>query len=408
MRAFFVLTRKIMNPTPILPFGLNYIVDTIKSFAPQPAQAFGEDYTGPTGSIPKVVIGEGPAYQEKQIYPQLYPASTSTTTPATTTTTPTNTTNTGSTGNTSGINLKDPNANPGPNYFWDSSDGWKLKDGGSSDINSEINKIYQDSINYLSGLEGNARNDYQASLDTTNQAYNLAETQSNDSYNQVLNSYNENQTDLEASKRSALSDAIRAYNALAQQSQSRFGGGSSAGEAVGELAKQEYFKQQGLTQQSYLKQERDIVNQKAALELQHKQFKDNLALEKQNNENELKRKLDTTLSQIQLQKNMTEQAKAEARISAIKESMNQARQIELAFTERAATVRESVYEKMAELDGNYNKLLELANQYESGQYFNTSNPYSNSNLMASASTGGNAYNYAYKNKSSDDDENPFN
>ena len=76
--------------------------------------------------------------------------------------------------------------------------------------------------NYASGIEKTAAESAQLTGDTTEQQT---------AFNKII--------------RSAYEEAVRAFNALNQQRVSRFGGGSSAGQAVGELAQQEFFRQQG-------------------------------------------------------------------------------------------------------------------------------------------------------------------
>lgn len=50
---------------------------------------------------------------------------------------------------------------------------------------------------------------------------------------------------------SAYEQAVNDYKALAQQGRVRFGGASSAGRAIGEIAQREYFKQSGQVQQTH-------------------------------------------------------------------------------------------------------------------------------------------------------------
>src|SRR3990167_718371 len=76
--------------------------------------------------------------------------------------------------------------------------------------------------NYASGIEKTAAESAQLTGDTTEQQT---------AFNKII--------------RSAYEEAVRAFNALNQQRVARFGGGSSAGGAVGELAQQEFFRQQG-------------------------------------------------------------------------------------------------------------------------------------------------------------------
>lgn len=59
---------------------------------------------------------------------------------------------------------------------------------------------------------------------------------------------------IEQNKESALQSAVRAYNALKQQSQATFGQGSSTGPALNELAQSEYLRSTGGIQQAYARQ----------------------------------------------------------------------------------------------------------------------------------------------------------
>lgn len=64
----------------------------------------------------------------------------------------------------------------------------------------------------------------------------------------------QDQTYLGEEKQSALQAAIRAYNALNQQRQARFGGSTSAGQAVGELATQEFFRSNADMEKTYARE----------------------------------------------------------------------------------------------------------------------------------------------------------
>lgn len=52
-------------------------------------------------------------------------------------------------------------------------------------------------------------------------------------------------------KESAYSEAVRYFNAIQQRAKAQFGRGNSAGQAIGELGNQEFFKNQGNIEQSY-------------------------------------------------------------------------------------------------------------------------------------------------------------
>lgn len=282
--------------------------------------------------------------------------------------------------------------------------------GGNPDqrLIDEINSMYSNSMNYLGQLEGNAKSDYETALGITNQSYGLAKQQSQAGYQQNLSALDTNQQELDTNKRSALSDAIRAYNALKQQRISRFGGGSSAGEAVGELANQEYFRQQGGIEKVYASEAGKIRQSITQLNLMQKNYEDQLALQQQEALAGLKTELNNKLAQIQGMRVETENAKSQMRLSAIQDSINRAQNIKLGFQERAASIREAVYSKQAELTGNYNQLLAMADAYDAGQYYDpyTTNAYSGADLSQRGQGSTPAYRFnPYSGE--DDDENPF-
>lgn len=313
----------------------------------------------------------------------------------------------------SGTNLHDPNANPGDGYWWDaSSEGgvWKRKSsGGGSDNSSllaQIEAIYNPGIQSLNTLEQNANQQYGSSVDSTKKAYEQALLHSQEGYQQNLTALGDNETELGQSRRSALNEAIASYNALDQARQSRFGGGSSAGGAVGELARKEFFRQQGGIETQFMNQVRDLTRQKSALSLQQKQYEDTNELQKQEALSALKSELNQKLAQIQASRGEIESAKAAMRMNVIQDSINRAQSIQLAFNERAASIREAVATKQAELDGNYGRLLQLAQQYDSGQYFEpyAENTYAGYDLSA-APTQSTKYNF--NPNASEDEDNPF-
>lgn len=304
----------------------------------------------------------------------------------------------------------DRNANPGEGWFFDAADGWKRSGGGggNSSLLAEIEKIYSPGIQNLANLERNAQEQYGSAVDSTEKAYQQALEHSRQGYEQNLTAINDNQTELSQSKKSALEDAIRAYNALDQARQARFGAGSSAGQAVGELARTEFFRQQGGIETQFVNQVRDLTRQKSALSLQQKQYEDQNELQKNEALSALKSELNQKLSQIQASRGELESAKAAARLNVVQDAMNRAQSIQLAFNERAASIREAVATKQAELDGNYGRLLQLAEAYDSGQFFD---PYAENQYAGyDLSTGNAAQSSRYTfnpNANQEDEDNPF-
>lgn len=263
---------------------------------------------------------------------------------------------------------KDPKASPGSDYFWDSANGW-VKKGTSSNNNSgtkatdnknpynisggEQNKDWyinefgqkvpvgqagSQSVNLdeafaplfgaLSNAENTLRSGYGSDVETTEKkAANYAKQYEQEGET-LTGDVTDKQTDFNATLKSALQEAVKAYNALKQQAQSRFGGASSAGEAMGELAQQEYFKQQGNVNQEGVRGEREFAKEFNSIKMFVAQKKSDLDMWKEETLGTLKKNLDSSLANIQMQRGETEANKANARISIIQDSINRARAVE--------------------------------------------------------------------------------
>lgn len=271
----------------------------------------------------------------------------------------------------------------------------------------EINNQFNNTMNFLNQQEGNVRSEYDSSVNLSNKSFDQALNQSQQGYQQNVKALEANEIELQQQYRSALENAIRARNTLEQQRLSRFGGGSSAGGAVSELIGQETQRQMGGIEQTYINQARTIKQGMENLALTQKQYEDQLGLQKESALQELKAQLNSRLGQIQVARGEAESGKSQARLSVIQQSIDRARNIQDYFNQRAMAIREAVYEKQAELSGNYNQLLALAEQYEAGQYYDPykENSYTGTDL-SQRGQGSTSYRFnPYATK--DDDENPF-
>lgn len=118
-------------------------------------------------------------------------------------------------------------------------------------------------------------------------------------------------------KTSAYNDAVRYFNALAQQSTSRFGRGSSAGQAVGEIANQEFVRNQGNIEQSYadIQKELEAKWQDAVKTYASTRLKiDDWAATQISS---LRQNLNTQLVQIQMSRAQTESDKTAKRLEVL-------------------------------------------------------------------------------------------
>lgn len=274
----------------------------------------------------------------------------------------------------------------------------------NNNLMNEINKIYGPAISDLDTLRNNANEQYQDALGSTNKAYGLAKEHSQETYDASTGLLKDNRGELESDKNSALNQAIRSYQALEQQRIARFGGSSSSGEALGELSRQEFFRGQSSIEKEFISSARDLQRQEETLNLQHKQYTDQLELQQQEALQGLKSELNSKLAQIQSNKTQLESAKASARLSVIQDAINQQNQIKLAFKERASQIMEAIAVKKAEISGNYAELEARAQAYDSGVDY--TNEYSDSNLTSNQSQSRNP-NYNYNPYSQDDELSQF-
>lgn len=151
--------------------------------------------------------------------------------------------------------------------------------------------------------------------------------------------------------RTALNQAISAFNALNQQRKARFGLGSSAGQAVGELAQQEYFKQQGNIQQKQAEgnlefaKERGKIKQYVSTKLTDlDQYKKEALLS-------LKQNFQDRLNEIASRRGELEANRARDRISLLQETVNNARMIAQQDKEFRRQLGLAAVSKMQEISG---------------------------------------------------------
>lgn len=230
-----------------------------------------------------------------------------------------------------GSNLQDRGSNPGSGWFWDAADGWKRSDGGSQTAgpsSDEVNAAFSPLFGALDQAESGVKSGYDEDVKGVNSRYDTYGKQYEDERARLIGEAEDKQNDFNETLKSALSDAVRAYNALAQQKQARFGGGSSAGQAVGELAQQEYFRQQGNVQKEGVRGEREFAKEFNNIGTFIAQKKSELDMWKEEALGTLKKNLNTALSNIQMQRGETESAKAQARLSIIQDSINRARAVQ--------------------------------------------------------------------------------
>lgn len=126
---------------------------------------------------------------------------------------------------------------------------------------------------------------------------------------------------------SALSQAVRSFNALQQQARSRFGGQSSSGQAVGELAQQEFFRNQGAIQSQAQDNQTQLQLQAKKTRLFYDDEQARIETQKQQALNDASNWLRSQLTQIDSQRAMAESDKAARRMDALQRARDYTAQI---------------------------------------------------------------------------------
>ena len=286
-----------------------------------------------------------------------------------------------------------------------SSGGSSNNSGGGGVDNSllnEINAIYDPSYSYLNQLEKDAPNEYNSAVKLVGEQYGLAKSNLQQGTDRNVAQMETNKQEAYDQRRSALSEAVRSYNALQQARISRFGGGSSAGEAANDIANQEFYRGNADIEKAYTKQYMAIQQDIDDSKLQLQQNLSVLELQQKEAEQTLQKELNNKLSQIQMQKGQLDSAKAAMRLSVMQQAMTESRNIKLAFAQQANQMKDSVAASLAEKTGNLNALYERIKAYDAAAYVGYTNPLDSSTLNTKAQGGGTAYNYNPNNYSEDE------
>jgi hypothetical protein len=199
--------------------------------------------------------------------------------------------------------------------------------GGSGISQSDISDAYAPLLSALDSYAGQLNQGYGRDVQGVNDQY-VGGQQKTDAESAQLNTdVDTNQRQYNNQLTSAYQDAIRAYNALAQQGNARFGGSSSAGQAVGELANQEFFRQQGNINEQQTEGDLSFIQQRTKIKDYILGKKNDLDNWKNQALSQLKTNLDSALAQIQQQKGIAESNKTKDRLAILQSAQQTADQI---------------------------------------------------------------------------------
>ncbi len=133
---------------------------------------------------------------------------------------------------------------------------------------------------------------------------------------------------LQQSRQSALEQAIRARQGLAQQALARFGTSSSTGAVLGELASQEFARQQGQTEQNYAQAFQGLLTQRGRLDDWGNQETLRINRDVDSQLKSLEAELQGRILAIDQQKGALESQKAQAKVAELTKTLDEARALE--------------------------------------------------------------------------------
>jgi len=197
----------------------------------------------------------------------------------------------------------------------------------SSGLSNEWDALFGQTL----GAYGNIESMYNEQAKGANEGLtaeaNAARSAYEEAFRRSKESLGMQKTELDQSQQKLNSEAIRAYNALKQQGMTRYGGGSSTGNAIAEIASQQFIRTQGDLHTKYVAGQMEI--QKAERETNY-----NLTAAMQDLETkriagmrEIQNNLNTAINEIELKKAQLADDKQAARLQALQQANDRAQQL---------------------------------------------------------------------------------
>lgn len=218
-------------------------------------------------------------------------------------------------------------------------------------MDSIINDIYNSGVGVYNNIEDQLKSTLPTQRGNINSSVDNDINKANTERDQLVGDVNDQETSFNKVVQSALQDAIRSYNAMQQQARSRFGFGSSAGQAVGELAQQEFFKQQGEQADRQTTGALAFEKERGRVKSYVKQKVDDLEQYRKEAIFSLEEGYRNRMNQIAMAKGELEANKNKARLEALQSTLSQMRQIEATNKQYLADIAASSIGKMQEVAG---------------------------------------------------------
>lgn len=247
-----------------------------------------------------------------------------------------------------------------------------------------INEAYGASANYLNQAEGALRADYPTVLNDIQGQYDAGARLAESGKTSTLGTINDQQITADQRNQSVMADARRLYDELRRGYGQRFGGASSAGQAASEISAVEQQRQQGKIQQDYGNTLRQIETARTQVEQKYQDQLFQLENTKKTAINEANRDFQNKLLQISQSRAENEQAKAQARLSALQDLRNKVYQINLQNLQFQQTLQAQKQQADLGLSSYTNELSGLGASAQTAT--NSFTPEVSSNLQTSSNT----------------------
>lgn len=223
--------------------------------------------------------------------------------------------------------------------------------GGEPDYSSEISEMYAPAIQNTYDTENYLNDAYKTDESNMNLEFANTEQKYGNEQNQLLSNTDTEEQKFNKVLESAYADAVRTYNALQQQGRARFGRGNSAGQAIGELAQQEYFRQQGQVQQKGVEGSQQFAQERGRIKMYISEKLTELDLFKKKAMADLQKNLRENLLAVQARRGDIEANKTRDRLAILESARNQVFAIKQADTQFRQNLALSAVSKMQEISG---------------------------------------------------------
>lgn len=259
-----------------------------------------------------------------------------------------------------GINLKDPNANPGPGYFWDAADGWKPIGDSNTDIMSAVNDAYNATMNYANQAESTIRG-YQPGIEESiNRTAGDQEANTRTSYDRGGRVISSAEGSAQQREQNAISAARQALTESQLGAGQRFGRGSDIFKALGEYGTTKFQQTAGQARNVTQQVMGQLAEQKLQLEENFKNTMNQIGTWKQNAIAEAQRMFQDKLLEISSIREGAEADRSAMRIAEIQrlqQTMDQIKFMTYQYQLQAKANAESVGQNIASQTAQYQQLL---------------------------------------------------